>query len=111
MRRYWLLFSQAVTVLLAAYFVVATLKPEWVGRAGTLTTTQRRVRWSRRRRASPTAIPPGSLRLAAQRASAAVVSINTSKAPETPPQCQRPVVPLLLRRPGRACRRPAWAAA
>ena len=32
MRRYWLLFSQAVTVLLAAYFVVATLKPEWLGR-------------------------------------------------------------------------------
>jgi serine protease DegQ len=28
MRRYWLLFSQAVTVLLAAYFVVGTPKPE-----------------------------------------------------------------------------------
>ena len=30
MKRTWLLFSQAVTVLLAAYFVVATLKPEWL---------------------------------------------------------------------------------
>ncbi|RYY92092.1 MAG: 2-alkenal reductase, partial [Comamonadaceae bacterium] len=30
MRRYWLVFSQAVTVLLAAYFVVATLKPDWL---------------------------------------------------------------------------------
>ena len=28
MKRTWLLFAQAVTVLLAAYFVVATLKPE-----------------------------------------------------------------------------------
>ena len=31
MRKHWLLFSQAVTVLLAAYFVVATLKPQWLG--------------------------------------------------------------------------------
>jgi serine protease DegQ len=31
MRKFWLLFSQAVTVLLAAYFVVATLQPQWLG--------------------------------------------------------------------------------
>jgi hypothetical protein len=30
MKRYWLLFSQTVTILLAAYFVVATLKPQWL---------------------------------------------------------------------------------
>ena len=30
MKRYWLFFSQWVTVLLAAWFVVATLKPEWI---------------------------------------------------------------------------------
>ena len=36
MRRFWLLFSQAVTVLLAAYFVVATLQPDWVGRGSRL---------------------------------------------------------------------------
>ncbi|MDP3082654.1 MAG: trypsin-like peptidase domain-containing protein [Rubrivivax sp.] len=41
MRRIWLLFSQAVTVALAALFVVMTLKPEWLPRssmgvAGTL---------------------------------------------------------------------------
>ena len=35
MKRTWLLFAQAVTVLLAAYFVVATLKPEWLGRRTT----------------------------------------------------------------------------
>ena len=34
MKRFWLLFAQAVTVLLAAYFVVLTLKPQWLGRAG-----------------------------------------------------------------------------
>ena len=33
MRKFWLLFSQSVTVLLAAYFVVASLKPQWL-RAG-----------------------------------------------------------------------------
>jgi serine protease DegQ len=31
MKRLWLLFSQSVTVLLAAYFVLATLKPGWLG--------------------------------------------------------------------------------
>ena len=34
MRRFWLIFSQAVTVLLAAYFVVATLQPQWLGKRG-----------------------------------------------------------------------------
>ena len=28
MKRLWLVFAQAVTVLLAAWFVVATLKPQ-----------------------------------------------------------------------------------
>lgn len=32
MKRFWLLFSQTVTVLLAAYFVIAVLKPDWLGR-------------------------------------------------------------------------------
>ncbi|OYU43036.1 MAG: hypothetical protein CFE44_20585, partial [Burkholderiales bacterium PBB4] len=32
MKRLWLLFSQTCTVLLAGYFVVATLKPQWLGR-------------------------------------------------------------------------------
>ena len=30
MKRIWLLFSQTVTVLVAAYFVVATLQPDWI---------------------------------------------------------------------------------
>ena len=36
MKRTWLLFAQTVTVLLAAYFVVATLKPEWLNRRASL---------------------------------------------------------------------------
>jgi Do/DeqQ family serine protease len=31
MRRLWLIFAQTTTVALAAFFVVATLKPEWLG--------------------------------------------------------------------------------
>jgi len=80
MKRFWLLFSQTTTVLLAAYFVVSTLKPTWMGP----------------RRESPIAllqapslhsgeVPAGSFRLAAQKASKAVVSINVSKASRPPP--------------------------
>ena len=33
MKRIWLLFAQTVTVAVAALFVVATLQPQWLGRA------------------------------------------------------------------------------
>ncbi|MDB5945953.1 MAG: degQ [Ramlibacter sp.] len=88
MRRYWLVFSQAVTVLLAAYFVVTTLKPDWVGRPATLGSTG--IALLEAPALPATAAPPGSFRLAAQRASAAVVSINTSKAPDKHPQANDP---------------------
>ena len=32
MRRLWLLFSQTVTILVAVWFVLITLKPEWLQR-------------------------------------------------------------------------------
>src|SRR5215207_11424520 len=32
MRKAWLLFSQTVTIAVALLFVVATLKPQWLGR-------------------------------------------------------------------------------
>jgi serine protease DegQ len=88
MRRYWLVFSQAVTVLLAAYFVVNTLKPDWVGRPATLGSTG--IALLEAPSSPAAAAPPGSFRLAAQRASAAVVSINTSKAPDKHPQANDP---------------------
>ncbi len=88
MRRYWLVFSQAVTVLLAAYFVVATLKPEWVGRSSV--TVSQGISMIEAPAPPPGPPPPGSFRQAAQRASAAVVSINTSKAPEGHPNANDP---------------------
>jgi serine protease DegQ len=79
MRRYWLVFSQAVTVLLAAWFVVATLKPDWIGRRS-MVTGNTGVSLIEAPSAPSGPPPPGSLRQAAQKAAAAVVSINTSKA-------------------------------
>jgi serine protease DegQ len=38
MKRLWLVFAQSVTVLLAAFFVVATLKPQWLDRRPNLPT-------------------------------------------------------------------------
>ena len=76
MKRFWLLFSQSVTVLLAAYFVVGTLKPGWLGQrassSGTLAVLEAPA-------PGPGVVPPGSFRQAAQKSSLAVVSINTSK--------------------------------
>ncbi|HXD39284.1 MAG TPA: trypsin-like peptidase domain-containing protein [Ramlibacter sp.] len=90
MRRYWLLFSQAVTILLAAYFVVATLKPGWLGRPAVAVAVNQGVPLVEAPAPVPAAPPLGSFRFAAQRASAAVVSINTSKAPERHPNANDP---------------------
>ncbi|TFZ07341.1 Do family serine endopeptidase [Ramlibacter henchirensis] len=90
MRRSWLLFSQTVTILLAAYFVVATLKPDWLRRPG-ITTQSTGVTLLEAPASAGAPVPPvGSFRQAAQRASAAVVSINTSKAPQRNPQANDP---------------------
>jgi serine protease DegQ len=83
MRKLWLFFSQAVTVLLAAYFVVATLKPEWLGRAPRLTgatAISGSVPVVEAPAVNAGVAPAGSYRAAAQKASAAVVSIATAKA-------------------------------
>ena len=76
MKRTWLLFSQSVTVLLAVWFVLITLKPDWVQgvqrSAHGITLLQAPA-------ADPEARASGSLSGAAQKASPAVVSINTSK--------------------------------
>ena len=89
MRRFWLLFSQAVTVLLAAYFVVGTLKPEWLRRPGVMNQSSGVALIEAP--SVPAGPPPaGSFRQAAQRASAAVVSINTSKAAERNPHSNDP---------------------
>jgi serine protease DegQ len=77
MKRLWLLFSQTCTLLLAVFFVVATLKPQWIDRGH----GPRGVISLLESPAAPasTDSPAGSLRGAAQKASSSVVSINTSK--------------------------------
>jgi Do/DeqQ family serine protease len=76
MKRLWLLFAQTVTVLVAVWFVLITLKPEWVPRPSWNTDLQVFE-------VAPGAISPtvsaGSLSFAAKKASPAVVSINTSQ--------------------------------
>jgi len=92
-RRTWLLFAQAVTVALAALFVVATLKPEWLPRNGgssvlplpTLTQASPRSAAG----AAP-GVPAGaaaglpSFSHAARRAAPAVVSITATKLTRNP---------------------------
>jgi serine protease DegQ len=76
MRRYWLFFSQTVTVLLAAWFIVATLKPQWLQGTGPGTAGMTLLQAPGGEAA---ARPAGSLSGAAKAASPAVVSINTSQ--------------------------------
>ena len=87
MKRLWFLFSQTVTVLVAAYFVVATLKPDWLMRqpvsSGSVALIQSPD-------LSPGEVPAGSFRLAAKKSAAAVVSINTSKAARQNPHGNDP---------------------
>ncbi|MBQ0133383.1 MAG: trypsin-like peptidase domain-containing protein, partial [Comamonas sp.] len=77
MKRYWLFFSQAVTVLLAAYFIVATLQPGWLQRGTSY--SRAGIALLEAPSAPRTELAPGSLAMAAQKAMPAVVSINTSK--------------------------------
>ncbi len=90
MRKIWILFSQVVTVLLAMYFVVATLKPQWLDRKPRLASVVPILE-------APTDVSTGavagggvSFRHAAQTASEAVVSIRTSTAPQRSPHSADP---------------------
>ena len=81
MRRLWIIFSQATTLCLAALFVVATLKPEWLPtRAPVPGTAQVAVL----QQEAPAGVTPATLRVdshhaAVQKAMPAVVNISTSK--------------------------------
>jgi serine protease DegQ len=87
MKRLWLLFSQAVTVVVAIIFVVATLKPQWLDRRPTLASIVPVFEAPALGLGDAT---PGSLRVAARQAAAAVVSINTSQSPATNPHLEDP---------------------
>ena len=82
MKRFWLLFSQSVTVLLAMWFVLVTLKPEWLNHRPSVSSLGLQIAneaVSSKDSGSPA---PGSFSAAARKAAPAVVSINTSKAPD-----------------------------
>jgi len=83
MKRIWQLFSQTVTVVLAAYFVVATLQPQWLNR-NALRVGSMGVALLEAPPSPPGSTSPGSLSGAARKASPAVVSINTSKISRQP---------------------------
>jgi serine protease DegQ len=86
MRRFWLLFAQTVTVGLAVWFIVATLKPEW---AGDLLGAGRRARIAvssvpMMEAPSGAVSAQGSYREGARRAMPAVVNIFTTKEARQP---------------------------
>ena len=94
MRRTWLIFSQAVTVAVALLFVVATLKPEWLGRSPGRMLPQI-VSIESAPAGSVASAPAGvaaaaGFRSAAQRAAPAVVSIVASKISPRRPQAEDP---------------------
>jgi serine protease DegQ len=94
MKRFWLFFSQTVTVLLAALFIVTTLKPAWLGNSGAWLGSSKAqvagITVTEAPAAPSGATPVGSFRLAAQKASAAVVSINVNKNAAKNPQMDDP---------------------
>ena len=98
MRRLWLIFSQAATVGLAVFFVVATLKPQWLARdglgLGTMVSEVVSLRTAAPA-ASGAALPAGALPFhglaeAARLASPSVVSVITSKARRQNPHADDP---------------------
>lgn len=83
MRRLWLLFAQTVTVALALWFIVATLKPEWLSRSPAVQLESTTVPVREADGASSSL--HNTYRIASQRAMPAVVNIFTSKASKQGP--------------------------
>jgi len=82
MHRLWLLFAQTVTVLVAGFFVLSTLRPEWFGKASETRpalaelSTTKEAATATNTPASNTGIV--SYRLAAEQAMPSVVSIQAT---------------------------------
>ena len=81
MRKYWLLFTQAVTLVLAALFIVQTLRPELLpnaARSGVVTLLESAPQ------ATDGKLPATGVSTAAQKAMPSVVNIFTSTVIKTP---------------------------
>ena len=75
--RLWLLFAQTVTILLAAMFIVATLKPSWISGEGISSIVENVT--LKEGVYDGSAISPGSYHDAVKKSMPAVVNIFTSK--------------------------------
>ena len=75
--RLWLLFAQSVTILLAALFIVATLKPEWISNSQMGSMVENVT--LREGAYDSSAISPGSYHEAVKKSMPSVVNIFTNK--------------------------------
>lgn len=78
LQKLWVLFAQSVTILLAAWFVVATFKPQWITNTQVISLIEN---VSLKEAAYDGHLSPGSYHDAVKRSMPAVVNIFTSKAP------------------------------
>ena len=76
LNRLWLLFAQAVTILLATWFILITLKPDWLAQTN-ITTIVDSVTLKENEDSSN--LSPGSYHEAVKKSMPAVVNIFTSK--------------------------------
>lgn len=81
MRKFWLMFAQATTIVLAVLFIVTTLRPEWLPQRGQL---NQFVELKQAASPIPGASRAASYGDAVRRAAPSVVSIFTSKEIKTP---------------------------
>ena len=72
-KRLWLLFAQTVTVILAGYFVISTLKPNWVGSANKFQS------FTVKESLESEEIAPGSYHEAVKKSMPAIVNVFSSK--------------------------------
>ncbi|MGV8898389.1 MAG: Do family serine endopeptidase [Burkholderiaceae bacterium] len=80
MRRFWLLFAQSVTIGLAVWFIVTTLKPDWTGKLGSSKSVRIASSSVSIQEAMPSLTPSqNSYRDAAKIAMPSVVNIFTTK--------------------------------
>ena len=84
-KRLWLIFAQAVTVILAGYFVLNTLKPNWLGNTHKVNSV------TIKESTDNEPVTPGSYRDAVKKSMPAIVNVFSSKS-EKPGPAQIPMV-------------------
>ncbi|TAM01098.1 MAG: Do family serine endopeptidase [Paraburkholderia sp.] len=91
LRRFWLFFAQAVTVLLALMFIIATLKPQWLQHQGQFGKQLAEPMVALREVAPGIGSGPaqGSYADGAQKAMPAVVNVFSSKDGSLPPDARQ----------------------